>query len=341
MNLGIIIKNLRKEQGITQDELAAALNLSAQSVSKWENNLANPDIVYIPLIAKFFKVSVETLFAWENIDSSIEYKSSLEVQKKLQVADDMDSIIALWEDMYFKYPNDYRIAKELVLAMCAKNDKALFHKIFKYAIPALKNTMNQTIENEILEALKRFMLQTSEEALPKETRKEGQTSEETKAGTMGSQENKTTDQNSQNQLGGPLNQLEVDALLKGVQVKKAKGKRVLIVDDANFMRMTLWNILIREGGFEVIGEATNGIEGVEAYQSLKPDIVLMDICMPLQDGVAASRQIFDLDKDACIIMVSAMSQHKLVLDCIHLGVSGFVAKPFQQDSLLKALEKVV
>ncbi len=319
MNIGGVIKNLRKEQGITQEELATVLNISPQSVSKWENGAANPDIEYITLIAKFFKVSIETLFMWESTDIATEYVDKINAQKRLLVEDNIDSIIELWEDMHFKYPNDYRILKQLIVAMCSKNDKALFDKIFRYAITALKNNCNSTIENEILDSLKKFMLHDA--ANDKE--------EAAAAQALADVHSKL-----------PLNQHEINTLFGSEKPKKANGKRVMIVDDAPFMRSVLKDVL-REDGYEVIAEAVNGVEAVEAYKEHKSDVVLMDIIMPEMDGAAASRQILSFDPNACIVMCSALSQHDIVLDAIHLGARAFVAKPFKKETLLDTLNSLV
>ncbi len=314
MHLGDIIKTLRKEQGVTQEELAAALNISAQSVSKWENGAANPDINYIPLIARFFKVSIDSLFLWDSEDYTKEYKNNMEIQKQLLIEDDIDSIIDLWEDMYYKYPNDYRILKQLISAMCSKNDKELFYKIFKYTIVALKNNKNKSIENEILEALKSYM----QNETPQNTAQLHQT---------------------QTDLNNPLNQYEVNALFQGIK-RKSKGKRVMVVDDSQFMRQTLMGILIN-AGYEVVGEAANGNEAVHNYKLLIPDIVIMDIVMPEKDGVEASKEILRHDPEALIVMCSAMPMHNLLLESIKFGVSAFVAKPFTQVILLEVLGEFV
>ncbi|MBZ4686964.1 MAG: two-component system, chemotaxis family, chemotaxis protein CheY [Clostridia bacterium] len=116
------------------------------------------------------------------------------------------------------------------------------------------------------------------------------------------------------------------------------GKRVLVVDDAAFMRMMIKDIL-NKNGYEVAGEAENGVKAVELYKELKPDLVTMDITMPEKDGIAAVKEIKQIDSDARIIMCSAMGQQMMVMEAIQAGAKDFVVKPFQQERVIQALEK--
>jgi two-component system chemotaxis response regulator CheY len=116
--------------------------------------------------------------------------------------------------------------------------------------------------------------------------------------------------------------------------------RVLIVDDAAFMRMMIKDIL-EKNGFEVIGEANNGVKAVEMYKKDKPDVVTMDITMPDMDGIEAVRQIKAFDPGAKVIMCSAMGQQTMVMDAIRAGARDFIVKPFQSDRVLEAIRKVI
>ncbi|MCX7795028.1 MAG: response regulator [bacterium] len=118
------------------------------------------------------------------------------------------------------------------------------------------------------------------------------------------------------------------------------GKKILIVDDAAFMRMMLKNILT-QNGYEVAGEASNGLEAVTLYKELKPDLVTMDITMPEMDGITAVREIKKIDPEAKIIMCSAMGQQAMVIESIQAGARDFVVKPFQPDRVLEAVKKVL
>ncbi|KYH32637.1 response regulator [Neomoorella mulderi] len=118
------------------------------------------------------------------------------------------------------------------------------------------------------------------------------------------------------------------------------GKRVLVVDDAAFMRMMIKDILLKNG-YEIAGEAENGQKAVAMYQGLRPDVVTMDITMPEMDGIAAVKAIKQIDPNARIIMCSAMGQQLMVMEAIQAGARDFIVKPFQQDRVLQALEKVL
>jgi len=116
--------------------------------------------------------------------------------------------------------------------------------------------------------------------------------------------------------------------------------RVLVVDDAAFMRMMIKDIL-KKGGYQVVGEAEDGIKAVEKYKELKPDLVTMDITMPEMDGITAVKEIRNIDPNALIIMCSAMGQQAMVIDAIQAGAKDFVVKPFQPDRVLEAVKKVI
>lgn len=116
--------------------------------------------------------------------------------------------------------------------------------------------------------------------------------------------------------------------------------KVLVVDDAAFMRMMIKDIL-EKNGFEVVGEAGNGIKGIEMYKSEKPDIVTMDITMPEMDGIQALKAIKEFDPSAKVIMCSAMGQQSMVMDAIRAGAKDFIVKPFQADRVIEAIKKVV
>ena len=116
--------------------------------------------------------------------------------------------------------------------------------------------------------------------------------------------------------------------------------RILMVDDSRTSRKILRKIL-EEGGHEVVGEATDGRAGVELYSSLKPDIVTLDITMPVLDGIEALRQIKELDENAKVVMVTSAGQKSKMVEAVRHGAVEFVMKPFQSEQLLSVMEKVV
>lgn len=115
---------------------------------------------------------------------------------------------------------------------------------------------------------------------------------------------------------------------------------VLVVDDAIFMRTLLKDILTK-AGFEVVGEAANGVEAVDLYAKLKPALVTMDITMPEKSGLEALKDIITTSPQARIIMCSAMGQHAMVLDAIKSGAKDFIVKPFQPERVVEAVNKVL
>ena len=116
--------------------------------------------------------------------------------------------------------------------------------------------------------------------------------------------------------------------------------KILIVDDAAFMRMMVKDILSKNG-YEVVGEAENGMKALEKYQELKPDLTTMDITMPEMDGISAVKEIKKIDPNAKIVMCSAMGQQAMVIEAIQAGARDFIVKPFQPDRVLEAVRKAV
>ena len=115
---------------------------------------------------------------------------------------------------------------------------------------------------------------------------------------------------------------------------------VLVCDDAIFMRTMISDILT-QAGYEVIGEAETGVQAVEKYKELKPDLVTMDIVMPDMGGIDAVREIVQFDAGARVLMCSAMGQQALVVEAIQAGAKDFVVKPFQPSRVLEAVQRVL
>lgn len=115
--------------------------------------------------------------------------------------------------------------------------------------------------------------------------------------------------------------------------------KVLIVDDALFMRVKLRDILVKNG-YEIVGEAANGLEAVAKYKELKPDLTTMDVTMPQMDGITAVTEIRKFDPTARIIVCSAMGQQTTFIDAIQAGAQDFIVKPFQEGKVLEAMRRV-
>ena len=116
-------------------------------------------------------------------------------------------------------------------------------------------------------------------------------------------------------------------------------KRILIVDDTSFMRVALRDTLTNNG-FDVVGEAVNGVEAVQKYFELNPDIITLDITMPIMDGIEALREIRSRDPKVKAIMVSAMGQESLIRKSILSGARGFIVKPYDEQYIVDALNEL-
>lgn len=113
-----------------------------------------------------------------------------------------------------------------------------------------------------------------------------------------------------------------------------------MVDDASFMRAMIVN-MVTKYDIEIVGEAENGLKGVEMYKELRPDVVTMDITMPVMTGIEALKEIRAFDPQAKVIMVSAMGQERMVKEAIIGGAKTFIVKPFTEDFLYQTLRKVL
>ena len=114
--------------------------------------------------------------------------------------------------------------------------------------------------------------------------------------------------------------------------------RFLLCDDSAFMRMMLRRIL-EQAGHEIVGEAGNGKEAVQQFRKCKPDLVTMDITMPIMDGIEAVRLIIQQELQARIIMVTAMGQKDIIMSALSAGASDFIVKPFEVRQVVEVVNK--
>lgn len=110
--------------------------------------------------------------------------------------------------------------------------------------------------------------------------------------------------------------------------------RILIAEDETLIRMDLSEML-KEAGYEVVGEATDGLEAIELAKQLKPDLAILDVKMPKLDGISAASEIISI---CPTLMLTAFSQRELVERARDAGVMGYVVKPFTIADLIPAIE---
>jgi len=114
---------------------------------------------------------------------------------------------------------------------------------------------------------------------------------------------------------------------------------VLIADDSEFMRSLLREIL--EEHHEIVAEVENGVEAVEVYKERQPDLVMMDIVMPIRDGIEATDQIKSTDPGSRVIMCTSVGQEEKMKEAVRAGADGYITKPFQKPSVIEAIDDVV
>jgi len=119
------------------------------------------------------------------------------------------------------------------------------------------------------------------------------------------------------------------------------ASKILIIDDASFMRSVLKDIIKSNGLASEIFEAGDGIEGVKTFLKIKPDLVTMDVNMPKADGIQALRAILKIDPTAKVIMISSVEEKHIVQDAIKLGARDYVVKPFDRANVPLVINKVI
>ena len=117
-------------------------------------------------------------------------------------------------------------------------------------------------------------------------------------------------------------------------------KRILLVEDEPFMRMLIKKILSKTS-HNLIGEAADGIQAVEMYKEITPDLVIIDITMPNMNGIDAARKIRAVDPGARMIMCSAMGADDKIQESVDAGAIGFIIKPFNEEGVLRAVENAL
>ncbi|GAA0178710.1 hypothetical protein SH2C18_17150 [Clostridium sediminicola] len=116
--------------------------------------------------------------------------------------------------------------------------------------------------------------------------------------------------------------------------------KILIVDDSTVMRKNLYSIFTKNG-HDVVGEAKDGVQALALHQELKPDLITMDITMPKMNGVEAVKKIINNDKNAMIVIISALNQKQMVFQALNNGAKHYVTKPIEPSKLLGVINEVL
>ncbi len=123
-------------------------------------------------------------------------------------------------------------------------------------------------------------------------------------------------------------------------MEELKGKKVLIVDDSGYMRKVIRRHLEPQG-LEIVGEAKDGIEAIQLYKELKPDVVTMDISMREMNGIEATKRIKQIDPNAKVIVISALGDARFIKEAIKAGARDYIIKPFQEERLLSSIKNAL
>lgn len=116
-------------------------------------------------------------------------------------------------------------------------------------------------------------------------------------------------------------------------------KKIMIVDDSLMIRLNLKRILTKQG-YEIVAEASNGLEAIEKYKKCRPDLVTMDITMPVLDGISALKQIRLIDAQACVIMISALGQEIKIIEALNQGARHYIIKPFKENDIIQKIDGI-
>ena len=118
------------------------------------------------------------------------------------------------------------------------------------------------------------------------------------------------------------------------------AKKILIVDDSAFIRITLRDILTTNG-YEVVGEADSCDDAIIKFKELSPDLVTLDVVMPGVSGLETLQAIIILDRNAKVLMLTAVDKQSLIVEAIQAGAKGFLIKPFSADGVLSEIKRIL
>jgi two-component system chemotaxis response regulator CheY len=115
---------------------------------------------------------------------------------------------------------------------------------------------------------------------------------------------------------------------------------IMIADDSDAIRLVLKDIL-SIGDHNIVGEAKDGMETIDLYPQIKPDLLLLDLAMPKKDGLSVVKEIISQDPSAKIILITASDDQKIIQQCLDSGASSYISKPFDFNNVLKAISDIL
>lgn len=116
--------------------------------------------------------------------------------------------------------------------------------------------------------------------------------------------------------------------------------RVMVADDSDAIRLVLQDIL-SIGNHEIVAEAVNGEEAVEKFSEVHPDVLLLDLAMPKKDGLTVLKEIMAKHPTAKVILITASDNQNVINECLNVGATAFISKPFDFDHVLKLISKIM
>lgn len=116
--------------------------------------------------------------------------------------------------------------------------------------------------------------------------------------------------------------------------------RIMVVDDSEIIRLKISEVLASEN-FEIVGKAKDGLDALEQFKLLRPDVMTLDITMPMMDGIETIKKIVEIDDKVRILVVSALADKATLLRAMSLGAYGFLCKPFNEITLTEAIEELI
>lgn len=117
-------------------------------------------------------------------------------------------------------------------------------------------------------------------------------------------------------------------------------KKIMIVDDSLMIRINMRKLL-EKNGFEIVAEACNGQDAIEKYVKFQPDLITMDITMPILDGISALQEIIKINPDARVVMISALGQERKIIEALNSGARHYIQKPIKELHAIEVIKNII